>query len=139
MDLSLFRTHHRLSFPTAQQQDDLPIYAATKSYVIHFTRGVQAALMPKDGSRPSIRINAVCPAAAVTGMLQEQMKDPSRLARTEQMLKTYQITVDSLADALVLAAEEEALHGDVIRVTPKGGAETWDFIKNKRKELLFKL
>ncbi|KAI9018836.1 hypothetical protein DFJ74DRAFT_708055 [Hyaloraphidium curvatum] len=120
-------------------QDDLPVYAAGKAAVVHFTRSLHEALLPKDGSRPPIRLNAVCPAAAVTGLLREQMRVAARAERTRAMLESYQVPVDRVADAIVLAVEEEALAGEVIRVTPKGGIETWDFKGNKRKELLSKI
>lgn len=120
-------------------QDDLPVYAAGKAAVIHFTRGVQEALLPTDGSAPAIRVNTVCPAAALTGMVKEQMADPTRTAKTEKMLSSYQIPVDRLADALVMAIEDEKLVGETIRVTPRGGIETWNFQANKRKALLAKI
>jgi NAD(P)-dependent dehydrogenase (short-subunit alcohol dehydrogenase family) len=119
-------------------QDDLPIYAAGKASVIHFGRGVQAALMPKDGP-PQIRINTICPAASPTGMVLLQAQDPARKARTEEMMKSYYIPIERLADAMLMAVEEEGLAGETIRVTPKGGIETWDFKTNKRKELLAKI
>ncbi|KAI9028435.1 hypothetical protein DFJ74DRAFT_658865 [Hyaloraphidium curvatum] len=117
---------------------NLPVYGAGKAAVLYWTRKLDHMLRPRDGSLPAIRINVVCPAAGLTGMYKEGLADPVWGKMFNRLMDTLKIPVEAVADAIIAAAEDDTMAGEVIRVLPQG-IDIWDCDKNEPKRLLAKI
>ena len=82
-----------------------PVYAASKSAVVHFTRSLRHLVKSK------IHVNAICP-----GFVQTPLGAP---AASIYSIKEW-IPIDRVVDAFIQCIEDETLMGDCLNVSLKG-------------------
>ena len=102
-----------------------PVYTATKTGVIAFTRCYKAAAQEQ-----GVRVNSVCPVFVEgTDMVNESIAASSLFQTITE--KVGLVTVNMVADAVVLTIEDDTLAGKVVTVTPDSGIKTFTFPKAK--------
>ncbi|KAJ3279465.1 hypothetical protein HK104_001450 [Borealophlyctis nickersoniae] len=102
---------------------DLPVYAATKGAVVHFTRSL-STLHPTS----NIRVNAVCPSISPTNMFEDAKKTYKSLHRLRD---EHLVPVSLVVDAFERAIEDESLAGACLSVTPKEGIQPYQWRRAK--------
>ncbi|KAJ3218448.1 hypothetical protein HDU67_005544 [Dinochytrium kinnereticum] len=96
----------------------LPVYTGSKHGVVGFTRSLGRTFTRETG----VRVNAIAPAFAETGMTKDALKEATGEMRA-MLNRIGTITVAQVVDAFMLAIEDESLCGDVIKITPRHNAE----------------
>jgi len=94
---------------------DSPVYAATKSGVINFTRSL-AYLAPQD----RIRVNAICPSFTDTPLVRKSGDD-----RVEAMKLQVGgiLQPEDIAAGVIELVEDDTRAGAIMRVTVRGGRD----------------
>jgi NAD(P)-dependent dehydrogenase (short-subunit alcohol dehydrogenase family) len=85
-----------------------PMYNATKSFVVHFTRCLYHF------REQGIRVNVVCPGPSPTPLFLAG-RDVPRIKESFKELQTRLIPIDEVVRAMVIAIEDESLAGAVLR------------------------
>lgn len=95
-----------------------PVYGATKSAVLHFSRSL------KYKAAEGIRVTALCPSFADTPMVRESMGMPTTqsamsVSSAVSALGTL-MTAEHVANEMLRLVQDESLAGEGLVVTPRG-------------------
>eukprot|EP00929_Paragymnodinium_shiwhaense_P061276 TRINITY_DN305_c0_g2_i1.p1 TRINITY_DN305_c0_g2~~TRINITY_DN305_c0_g2_i1.p1 ORF type:complete len:283 (+),score=60.07 TRINITY_DN305_c0_g2_i1:85-933(+) len=95
-----------------------PVYSATKTANIQFTRSIGLTL----GDKANVRLYALCPTYAATAL----GPDPEMIRGSLGAVPT----ADDMADGFMLLVQERPANGSVMRVTVRGGGKklTYDLM-----------